>query len=798
MRGRRLLSFFTVLVAIIQGACLAPGPTSSPAQTTPTSGAPTTTQLPTAPPGPTDTPAVRPTETPGPPPTPGAPISPSPVELIEADLAAGVLDEPTATLYRLYASVGDNRLAEQYRGEFSEDDVAEEDDVAAVLAREGFATYTADLQAEMLPFLVRPNSPLSYWAAATEATSAQSIANHGPLIGQSPSACVDGWMRQPANAPAKAVVWGQCGGMPEADMLAKVNQAKRYIGELWTDMTALMGEPIGDKEDPADPRDDFPETNDGLLDFYIIDHNVGRHGRYIGAAYGANYGAYPFAGPVPARTASSYIALSAFIASGSEFKSVIAHEFFHSLQKRHNWKGIYISRGAFWFTEASATWAEYKFVPEGRSHIGKPRWAEFLAAGESLSANYPEDNPYRSWMWPFFMTQEAGKESIAAAWTAMKNQYGFLPLQTAVDRQVQFKGRFRDFAVRLWNEKLDGNPFKRFQDFPSDLLFWEGHPPAARLGLKDHIVQAEHPSAPARRVGAVLPSLWTNYATMEVEDDVGQLILDFSTLSPASALDVDLLVEVDGTWKRQQVSNGRARFCRDNSAEEVDNVIVVLSNHDLNFNNYVTGDWTVQGLKAGCAALSGTITIARTSAYNEADGPMWTRDEQMTATIVVDMEPDPDPFGGGGYIDFGSTYTVVRTTLERRQMGDCTASYGTKTNGTWDFSSQPVPESGNNLTGFVDRDLDIVLLSILITYPFTATEDICNLYTAPNIGAFDTFNCGVYFGAGVEGNLVEVEDGPDRVNFNCTNDLPGMGWTTQQLVVTGSLTLADEQASSAP
>jgi hypothetical protein len=797
MRGTWRLSGVAIMWLVVLSACAAPAPPATPtpfaSADQPTPAASSGTSI--APASEPASPSQSPTTTSGPGPTP-PPAPPSATDLILAGEEAGVIDEPTAILYRVYSVFGDDRLPEQYRG-------PTQDDTAALdIAMTEIATYPADVQQQLQPFLLRPTDPNSYWAQPVTAIAARALAATDARTAVV-SPCVNGWITRPA-ATAPALVWAQCGiGAADPPVLAqRIDEAIADIDSLWGPMTTLMGQPIGDATIPGDPT----EKNDGKLDIYIVDYSTTLRGRDLDP--GTNRGVAPHASPhgVPGRpfASSTYIVINGQLAGdGLELKDTIAHEFFHSLESAHNRMATVVGNTSFWMFEASAVWAEHQFVPENRyNEYGY--FDNFRETALSLSNNSGK-NPYYSWMWPLFMAQEKGPASIAAVWSAMETKSGFDALQSAVDNQLPFQNRFRDFALRVWDENLQkGDPIKpRFQAWAND--FPLGRPsldPAGRWHYKED-VHVDTNGDPPKEVQENLPSLWASYSTLKVDEDVGQVVVDFSGLTPTGALDVDALVEIkDKGWEKRKLPAGKTRFCRDLEADDVQNLIIVLSNHDKSPATTVSGKWTYQGLANECADLSGTLTITRTSVYNNAQGePMWTRDEKLTATITVGMSADPDPFSGGGYIDAESSYQISRTTLERRQMGDCTASYGTKTNGSWLFTDQPVgADWENNITGFVDYDLEIVMLAIVVHYPYEATEDVCNMYTGTNEGVHDFFACtgADGFGGGITGKITEIDNAPDTVTFSCRQQGPAMDYTQQTISVSGTLTLADEQGSPAP
>jgi hypothetical protein len=140
--------------------------------------------------------------------------------------------------------------------------------------------------------------------------------------------------------------------------------------------------------------------------------------------------------------------------------------------------------------------------------------------------------------------------------------------------------------------------------------------------------------------------------------------------------------------------------------------------------------------------------------------------------------------------------------LESRPAGNCTLSYGTKTNGSWLFTDQPVgPDWENGITGFVDYDLGVVVLGVVVHYPYEVTEVVdCGTGTF-NLehAVHDIFGCtdptGQFGSGSLVGTITEVDGGPDTVDFTCHEQGPGLDLTEETITISGTLTLADEPPS---
>ena len=516
-------------------------------------------------------------------------------ELITAAYEAGRIDRATALLHRLQASVGDDRLPAEFRA------ASFEDDGAASIALAEWDTFTAEQQAAFLPYIVRPTDPGSVFAPASVAAGGRVRLASTRLAA---AVCTSGFMRTEAS-DLPLVVWGQCGG-DDAAMEARMADVLAIMTDAWWPMTGLMGDPIGDENVANDPFPDSAEAGDGRLDVYLVAGSVSAHARQIDVSSGAvavTREAAPVSGPRGAETSSSFIVVDATAAGGAAFRSTIVHELFHSLQWAHNNRGTIVTDapgpGAgwvrHWFMEASAVWAEHHFVPAARETEVYPRFENFQWSAKSL-ASTAGSNEYDSWAWPFFMEQEGGEEAISGAWLDLEGVDGFDALQQALDRGVSFTDRFRDFAVRSYNQDLQpGDPIDpMFSDgdagFPDDV-------PAGDRLLADQVLEAGDELS----FDTNLPSLRARYVDLAPGDDVRTIEFDWSGLSPADARDVDVLVETerDG-WQRRSEPDKVCDALR---------VLVVVSNHDPRRETTVTGTWKATGTGDPCNDGNYSVTL---------------------------------------------------------------------------------------------------------------------------------------------------------------------------------------------
>ena len=208
--------------------------------------------------------------------------------------------------------------------------------------------------------------------------------------------------------------------------------------------------------------------------------------------------------------------------------------------------------------------------------------------------------------------------------------------------------------------------------------------------------------------------------------------------------------------------------------------------------------------------LFGTITFDRESHYASGDGSdLWTREETLHGTLVVAMRTDPaDP---DAFVDVGSTYGVDRVaTEERANLGDCSPERViSKSQGVYPFDRPTEPDGStapsggpdewsaqSTIWGIQDRARGLVVLLTALFYPYQE-EHTCALielpspYLIPEV--VDSWACGDTFtgtqGLGIEGFIIDLPSGPDRVDVDCTYEGPAFLYDSETIRATGTLTI---------
>jgi hypothetical protein len=548
------------------------------------------------------------------------PAPPNAEDVIQADVDAGKIDQATGDLYRIEAEFGAKGLPAQYASA-----AVGEDQAALDMAALDLAKMPAAIQAELTPFLVRPTDPRSVFhgkAAALTAPAPAAAAVNGSTgraladaIGPDPAAVqpappgadlvcdADGW-ESATSASLPITVWGECGtGHDPADL----TRALAAIESTYPDEVRIMGDPIPDTGD----ADAGGSPN---IDIYLADHCVTRDGEcndLSTRAAAVTVPTSPFVGAYASQKCSAFILISrGYAGSPVDLKSILTHEMFHVLEDAHNARGRVQAGHSYWMTEASAEWSEEFLVPEGRPQWVYPWFNDFEGTDVGLTTINGR-NEYSDFIWPHFMNLVISPDSIGKAWKAFEGKVGWDSFNSTLSGILDFKTRFKDFAVTAWNSPMPGGGTPDLIDpkFQAPDGSFPKTPPA-----KPTKFYFRHPNAvkltdPAIKVPETMPPLSARYAELELGDDTQQLIVDFSGLQPEGALDVTALIHIKGgQWEKRTLPPAKTTFCR--AKEDVDRVLFVLDNNSYKDGSTIGGTWQYQAVTDACSPGSFNITVA--------------------------------------------------------------------------------------------------------------------------------------------------------------------------------------------
>ena len=587
---------------------------------------------------------------------------PTSESLIAADLAAGNIDYATSLLYRAYALFHDPRLPPQYAG-------------GANPHNDGFfieasnPDLSADLQAELVPFLARPTDPASvFHRGVSVARQAASSIRTGATPGDATSSCTladgeieyNGWKSVLLSADGAVPVrfWVECSASADLDD-TYLALAGETAGLVLPGMTALMGQPVPDK------GGNYFGT-DNAIDVYLVAgcEQVPRNDsdtlcdekEKSPSVVGAAPQTYSDGSSTNANASSAFILIDRNELESGVFKSTFAHEFFHVLQDAYNSRIAFSADGSeLWFTEASATWAEAHFAPETAAQEVHTRFSNnFQKSSRSLddSGGSAGDHIYAAYIWPFFFEQKHGATTMQSAWNALSQAPGgdFNQANQLLDGVYKFKDNFRLFAVENLNF-----------DLPDVLTDQNRYPALAKPypfpGTKPSDLNETELTAPPQDIPSWvfdLGALQSNHLRYYVTSSkVKQVIFRFDRYGSQGGLDIDGIVKIAGQpWQARKYDNdNEIRFCLDKPDQNLIDIYLVLSNHNVPMDQHVQGAVKVETSDVACKdEWIGTATSE--FGYTMKANVTWMLDEQNSTDTQAVFYPT-------GNVSFSSPDCVI-------------------------------------------------------------------------------------------------------------------------------------------
>jgi hypothetical protein len=596
--------------------------------------------------------------------------------LIAQALADGRIDYATSLVYRMWALFLDAQLPPEYDGR----GLGAEDTTLFPEIHRHWDTLPLSAQAALQPYLLRPTDPDSPFTAtaapaiAAQARGAGTQRRAAAVTAQSSQVECPSWSS--ANASIAYVKVWVCQSTDTAQTLYIQSKVIEILDRHWNAMVADMGAPRPDDGTGGDDRIDVYVLNlqncvmrDGVNCSGITQDDSSEPSLAEAITTDA-------AAAVPGGT-SGYMLLQRGRAytGGVDFEADVVHELYHVMQYAHiDGEGTGTDN---WFLEASATWAEWAYVPAASAsevHTWYPMHYEnadltvfdrttYQPGDRSLQVE-SDDHQYAAYIWPYFMQQQLGGRTavVGNVWKASDFADNPAAIDRAIDRQLKFSDSFGDFIVRNLNATLPGDPLQvHFWDldpnFPNRLIAEnpvinrQDLPQYARVPLADGLqrepVQFEIDNLSERYPSFAIPA----------DSGIGHVLFEFEPdgAVPPDVEAVAAVVNDDGThtYKRfTAADHRRLEFCFANPQQHVDEIILAVGNHDyarggtdaiptMTGTMYVTTD-------QNCGEWTGTVTYTLKNLYRqETDSELGTAVDQTheitTSTWTMGpVKPDPN------------------------------------------------------------------------------------------------------------------------------------------------------------
>lgn len=573
----------------------------------------------------------------------GGNAGPSSRQLIATALEAGQIDGPTSWLYRTWATFNDSLLPDPYSG------MTDGHDIELLTGMTGLlAELPSDVREQIEPYLLRPTDPRSVYSTGGDdppglRSSAGSALPYKTAKDQQGSQCSNGWDTATVDgAPFR--LWAcrdRNGTDPNATQNAMTTAAhvvKKYAPRMIDDMGPVI---------PDNPASDPDPRADDRIDIYLVPpHSRAPARKGLIGGKGNEYAYVMSESTSGGKVASSYMVVNTshleHPVDDGLVERMLVHELFHVLQYTHN---AYLE--SRWFFDASAEWAASYYVRHDSRRLHNIRLPIMQNASPALLQDPFGLGPYGAYLWPLFMEQEVGPQSVFKSWKALgklSSSGNDDDVINVLNAQLDVANNFPEFVMRLYNGKLPGEPIAtRFKNLDSH--FPDGQvPPRTPQILDEETLTIEYPSIfgtgyEFTRVQVMPPK--------DADPDSGVLVTIMGDLSnrQGGPLSLEALArKPSGDYERQTINyagNG-TRVC------VAEDLILVLANQAPDGSN--TGSGMI-GLtrdeEAGCASVE--VTHPQDSRRMAGSGDIVSiigkegddKPDQMPLVITVsDASPD--------------------------------------------------------------------------------------------------------------------------------------------------------------
>ncbi len=354
---------------------------------------------------------------------------PTSLDKIDEELAAGKITELDALRYKVFSVVGDSRMPSRFGGATYEEGTFVMDQLAAQ-----YGDLSPEAQSELLPFLLPPDAPGSWYAAFLPESSVAGVHPAGLFSeldvtdGSGMSVAVVKW---PADEPLQSSA-------------ETVRDALGGADGVYEKLVSLMGRaPVSDGNLGAGLN-----GGDGRYDVYLLPAGSSNFGWTQPHSPGFFQGVFNDA------TRSSYIVIdvqsiaSRFTGAAYDRKlrSNLAHEFMHVIQYAFDLNG---SRSDYWWLgDATATWAEdYVFPADDMEHSDAPAYLRTLDVPVEVDSG---NRRYGGYLYFFHHVAKYSADILRFTYESAEIGGTLAAIDAAVPGGIA--ENWAEFAVANWND----------------------------------------------------------------------------------------------------------------------------------------------------------------------------------------------------------------------------------------------------------------------------------------------------------------------------------------------------------
>ena len=307
---------------------------------------------------------------------------------------------------------------------------------------------------------------------------------------------------------------------------------------------------------------------------------------------------------------SAYIIMNAGWLNFDRFyKTTLVHEMFHAFQYSYTWS-LGNSR---WWAEATAVWSE-DFIYKGFNSEQR-RLKHFIPyPNKSLYDNQPNPFKYGAYIFPYYLTQNSGNQTIKNIW----EDCTYSGCLNAIDNNISdgFKGQWKEFT--LWNYNIA--PVRYYTDE-------NGFSTLSSSKNIGDVFLAGDDTIPIPTINSLSAQVMRLTSMVDL-NTYKQLIFkdlkDFTSLSDKTSIKAVIYLE-DQTKKVEDWTDLEERtfclVCDENNDECVEEklnyIVLIFSNADME-NSLPSSEIKTEGKEEACTGTwYGTIKVKETMTISQ-------------------------------------------------------------------------------------------------------------------------------------------------------------------------------------
>lgn len=497
----------------------------------------------------------------------------------------GKISQEQSLIYQVIGLSDQTKLPQEFQGA----KVTTDDAYLFGLINEKWDSLSQETKDALLPFLLPPDDPKSYYNPAISAEEEKNLLDKILLI-------------KPAGA-ATPTVWVESKPIDRVSVYYdKSREQQDYHNSVWAGIGAV---------------DSVPKFS-SLLGIDMTDKKINI---YINSRGLSGYGE---ASLNPISNKTCVVRIKAGM-DEKMTKATVAHETFHCFQFFYGFK---YELDMKWLMEATATWAEdFIYHDYNTEHEYD---TNFFSRTDWNLTSTQGNHHYGSYLWFYYLTEKAsgGAQDIALALAKVKQTN---LVSQALKSRPDFDDEFKEFSFWNWNQE----PFLYHNDSPK---FPEITPTGSSLKLVALKSIGEKTEAVSLKKAAA--KYFFYYIS---NDDIKKLTFDISAfgIDENNKKGLQALMKIGESWYYEDWSTLKEKtFCRNLDSENVTALVLITTNSDVI--NTANGSLKVKAEKKCGLGWTGSVRVAWQGAYKDygkASGDVITSGSYF---IHEELEYNPD------------------------------------------------------------------------------------------------------------------------------------------------------------